>query len=167
MPWPTSSLSSPILSLWQNESQVKSYFVCLRCYRWPWLSCMKMSYRCLTTNLYSFVWITRPKFLSTYQIIFFRTSFGDFLTLYEVFIQLCAWIEPFGGNESNRLGVMEDAFNRWYSCNIVAEETVAFNMLMNLSGPFLTRVSTLNWQTLVVQLQFFCLYLLGLLHFDY
>ena len=27
---------------------------------------------------------------------------------------------------------------------IVTEETVPFNMLINLSGPFLTRVSTLN-----------------------
>ena len=38
---------------------------------------------------------------------------------------------------------MADAFIRWHSYIIVAEERVAFNMLINLSGPFLlTHVSS-------------------------
>ena len=39
---------------------------------------------------------------------------------------------------------MADAFIRWDSYITVAEETVAFSMLINLTGSFLTRVSTLN-----------------------
>ena len=55
---------------------------------------------------------------------------------------------------------MADAFFRWHSYIIVEEETVPFNMLTNMSGPFLTRMITLNKHTFVVQLHCFWLCLL-------
>ena len=60
----------------------------------------KVSYRCLAMNLYSFVSITRPKFLSTWQKVVPR-EFWRFLTLYEAFIstlRLKLWNRLFGGN---------------------------------------------------------------------
>ena len=61
-----------------------------------------------------------------------------FFTLYEAFISTLHL------NRTVCLVVMADVFIRWHSYIIVPEETVTFNMLINLSGPFLTRVSTLN-----------------------
>ena len=60
----------------------------------------KVRYRCLTMNLYSFVSITRPKFLSTWQKVVPR-EFWRFLTLCEAFIstlRLKLWNRLFGGN---------------------------------------------------------------------
>ena len=68
----------------------------------------------------------------------FERVFEIFLMLYKVFISTLRL------NRTVCLVVMAYVFIRWHSYITVAEETVAFNMLINLSGPFLTRVSTLN-----------------------
>ena len=97
-----------------------------------------MGYRCLTMNLYYFVLITRRKFLSTYQIVVTNEFWRFFDAVRGFYINSAPKsCRLFGGN-------MADAFIRWHSYIILAEEIVAFKMLTNLSRPFLTRVSTLN-----------------------
>ena len=68
-------------------------------------------------------------------------------------LRLSEWNRLFGGNCGC---VYPLAFLHY----IFAEETVAFIMLVNLSGPVLTRVSTLYQHMLVMQLHCFCLSLL-------
>ena len=85
-------------------------------------------------TLYSFVLITRRKFLSTYETV----VSNEFWRFFDAVRGFNVNFAP----ESNRL--FGGAFIRWHSYIIVAEETLAVNMPINLSAPFLTRVSTLN-----------------------
>ena len=79
----------------------------------------KVGYRCLTMNLYSFVLITRHKFLSTYQII----VSNEFWRFFDA-------VRSFYINSAPELNRLFDGngwwFIRWHSYIIVAEETVAF-----------------------------------------
>ena len=85
-------------------------------------------------TLYSFLLITRHKFLSTDQIVV-SNEFWRFFDAVRAFYVNSA-------PESNRL--FGGAFIRWHSYINVTEETVDVNTLINLSALFLTRVSTLN-----------------------
>ena len=80
-----------------------------------------------------FVSITRHRFLSSCQIVVSKKLWRFFDAVRGLY------------------NVMANAFIRGHSSIsrsgdyiIVAEETEPFNMLINLSRPFLTRVSTLN-----------------------
>ena len=116
-------------------NEVNRFSLCLAATNYVWNE--KVSYHCLIMNLYSFVSITRLNFLSIYQIVVLFKVWR-FFTLYEVFITTLRL------NWAVSLVVMADAFIRWHSYILVAEETLPFKMLID--------------HTLVVQLHCCCVY---------
>ena len=98
----------------------------------------KVSSRSLTMYFYSFVSITRHNFPSTYQIAVSKEFWRFFDAVRGFYIN--------SSPESNSLLVVMTYAFPCHSYIIVAQETVSFNVLINLSGPLLTRESTLMSQ---------------------